>query len=67
MREDRAFRAALERAGKAWSHRIDDTWSAWERYAGELKGQLIGNYGTRRQETFVSRLAERPAPGLSFT
>ena len=46
MQDDRSFRAALERAGKAWSHRIDDTWSAWERNAGESKGQLVGNYGT---------------------
>ena len=41
MRGDPAFRAALERAGKAWSRRIDDTWTPWERRAGEHKGWLI--------------------------
>ena len=40
MNEDPAFRAMLERAGKAWSHRIADTWTPWERKAGELKGTL---------------------------
>ena len=54
MRDDRAFRAALERAGKAWSHRIDDTWTAWERNAGESKGRLIGNYGTDGRDIRVA-------------
>ena len=35
------FRALIERAGKAWSHRIADTWAAWQRHEGELKGWLI--------------------------
>lgn len=35
------FRATVERAGKAWSHRIADTWAAWRRYEGEFKGWLI--------------------------
>ena len=38
MRGDPRFRALLERAGKVWSHRIADTWSVWERPAGDLKG-----------------------------
>ena len=46
MRNNRSFTAALERAGKAWSQRIDDTWKEWERRAGESKGRLIGSYGT---------------------
>ena len=41
MRGDPAFRAMLERVGKAWSHRIADTWSTWERRADTHKGQLI--------------------------
>ena len=41
MRDDPAFRAMLERAGKTWSHRIADTWTTWERSAGEHKGWLI--------------------------
>ena len=41
MQDDPRFRAMLERAGKAWSHRISDTWSTWHRAAGELKGWLI--------------------------
>ena len=53
MRNNRAFRAMLERAGKVWSHRIDDTWSAWERRAGELKVRLIGNYGINGQDIHV--------------
>ncbi|MDE0331888.1 MAG: hypothetical protein OXL41_08465 [Nitrospinae bacterium] len=40
MSEEPAFRAMLERAGKAWSHRIADTWTPWEREAGEFKGTL---------------------------
>ena len=41
MSNDPAFSAMLERAGKAWSHRIADTWSTWERRADTLKGWLI--------------------------
>ena len=40
MRYDPAFRALLERAGKAWSHRIADTWPTWERPPGDVKGWL---------------------------
>ncbi len=53
MRGDRTFIAMLERAGKVWSHRIDDTWSAWERLAGESKVRLIGDYGLSGQEIHV--------------
>ena len=49
----RSFKAALERAGKAWSVRIDDTWQAWERRWNESKGRLIGNYGTNGREIRV--------------
>ena len=41
VRNDPAFRALVERAGKAWSNRIADTWSTWERRAGEFKGWRI--------------------------
>ena len=41
MRGYPGFRALVERAGKAWSHRIADTWAAWQRHEGELKGWLI--------------------------
>ena len=41
--EDISFRAVIDRAGKVWSRRIDDTWEAWERRGGELKGWLIGD------------------------
>ena len=41
MRDDPKFRSMLERAGKAWSHRIADTWTAWQRTEGDLKGWLI--------------------------
>ena len=40
--DDPVFNAMLERAGKAWSHRIADTWTPWERPPGELKGLLTG-------------------------
>ena len=53
MREDRAFRAALERAGKVWSRRIGDSWTAWERRYGESKGRVIGNYGSAGREVRV--------------
>ena len=35
------FRAMVERAGKAWSYRIADTWAAWLRPGGAFKGWLI--------------------------
>ena len=41
------FRALVERAGKAWSHRIADTWAAWRRHEGELKGWLIDGPDSR--------------------
>ena len=41
MTDDPAFRAMLERAEKAWSHRIVDTWAVWERPEGDLKGYLV--------------------------
>ena len=53
MREDASFRAALARAGKAWSRRIDDTWTGWERRAGESKGRLIGDHGFDGREIRV--------------
>ena len=53
LKSDRSFRAALERAGKAWSRRIEDTWEAWEREAGESKGALIGNFGIDGREIRV--------------
>ena len=53
MRGNRAFGAALERAGKVWSRRIDDSWTAWERRYGESKGRLIGNYGIDGREIRV--------------
>ena len=56
MRHDRSFSAALERAGKAWSRRIDDTWEEWERRAGESKGRLRrhwdGYFGTMEHAAF---------------
>ena len=59
----RSFKAALERAGKAWSVRIDDTWQAWERSWNESKGRLIGNYSTNGGK-FLSGREERPVPAL---
>ena len=53
MREDRALTAGLERAGKEWSRRIDDTWQAWERRWNESKGHLIGNRGAEGREIRV--------------
>lgn len=43
--DDRSVAAALERAGKAWSWGIDDTWTAGERRSGETKARLIGDQG----------------------
>ena len=45
MRDDPAFRAILERAGKAWSRRIADTWPTWERAPGDIKGLLWSDTG----------------------
>ena len=53
LRDDPSLRAVLERAGKAWSRRIDDTWQAWERGSTESKGRLIGDYGTEGREIRV--------------
>ena len=53
LQEDASFRAALERAGKVWSRRIDDTWTEWERSHGESKGRLIGNQGAEGREILV--------------
>lgn len=53
MREDRAFTASLDRAGKAWSWRIHDTWQAWERTWNESKGHLIGYRGAEGREIRV--------------
>ncbi len=53
LQEDTSFRATLERAGKVWSRRIDDTWQEWERLAGESKGRLIGDYGADGREVRV--------------
>ena len=54
LTDDPAFRAMIERAGKAWSHRIVDTWTPWERSAGELKGWLgTGNPSTPSPEVRV--------------
>ena len=38
MRGDPAFRSTLERAGKAWSRRIADTWVSWDQAPGESPG-----------------------------
>ena len=53
MRDDSSFRATLDRAGKMWSQRIEDTWTEWERSYGESKGHLIGNYGAKGREVRV--------------
>ena len=64
LREDASFRASLERAGKVWSRRIDDTWQEWERLAGESKGRLIGNYGADGREVLV-RAGGETSTGLT--
>ena len=51
MRYNPAFRALLERAGKAWSHRIADTWPTWARSPGDIKGDLW------RDDTWVARVS----------
>ena len=43
IRDDQEFRATVNRAGKAWSRRIADTWSTRQRPAGEVKGHLAGS------------------------
>ena len=53
VRYNRPFKAALERAGKAWSRRIDDTWAEWERSQGEYKARLIGDHGSDGREIRV--------------
>ena len=58
MQDDWHFRAALERAGKVWSHRISDTWQEWERMWNEAKGPLIGNYGDDGRQIYVERGGE---------
>ena len=55
--ENSEFRATLERAGKAWSRRIADTWTTWERPAGDLKGLLL-NDGSRGAEVRVGKDGE---------
>ena len=46
MQEHPGFRALVERAGKAWSHRIADTWAAWHQPEGDHKGWLIDGHGS---------------------
>ena len=65
LREDASFRASLERAGKVWSRRIEDTWQEWERLAGESKGRLIGNYGADGREVRV-RAGGETSTGLTI-
>ena len=65
LQEDTSFRAALERAGKVWSRRIDDTWTEWERRYGESKGGLIGNYGADGREVRV-RAGGETSTGLTI-
>ena len=64
LQRDASFRASLERAGKVWSRRIDDTWQEWERLAGESRGRLIGNYGADGREVRV-RAGGETSTGLT--
>ncbi|MCY4428915.1 MAG: hypothetical protein OXC11_00780, partial [Rhodospirillales bacterium] len=57
MRYDPAFRALLERSGKAWSRRIADTWASWDRTGGDLKGWLLEG-GDLQTETWVGPRGE---------
>ena len=57
MRDDPAFRAMLERAGKAWSRRIADTLATWERAPGDTKGWLW-NDGTLESRVSVGTEGE---------
>ena len=45
---DPAFRAMVERAGKAWSNRIADTYTPWLWFSGERKGTLLPNHTVLR-------------------
>ena len=45
IRNDRAFQALIDRAGKAWSHQIADDWSVWHLPEGTFKARLIRNGG----------------------
>ena len=40
MTDDPAFRTMLDRAGKAWSHRIVDSWTRWKRPDSEISTGL---------------------------
>ena len=60
MRDDPAFLAMLERAGKAWSHRIADTLASWERAPGDLKGWLWDD-ATLESRVFVGTEGETSA------
>ena len=60
MRYDPAFRAMLERAGKAWSRRIADTLATWERAPGDVKGWLR-NDTTLESRVFVGTGGETSA------
>ena len=60
MRDDPAFLAMLERAGKSWSHRIADTLPAWERAPGDLKGWLW-NDATVESRVYVGPEGETSA------
>ena len=57
MRHDPAFRALLERSGKAWSRRIADTWASWDRAPGDFKGWLW-NDGSRETQVRVGPAGE---------
>ena len=60
-RLDDTFKAALDRAGKAWSWRIEDTWQEWERERGETKVWLIGDNFSNLREVRVSYGGETSA------
>ena len=60
MWDDPAFRAMLERAGKAWSRRIADTLATWERAPGDTKGWLW-NDTTLESRVFVGAKGETSA------
>ena len=57
MRYDPAFRALLERSGKAWSRRIADTWASWERPPGDHKGTLW-NDGSIEAQVWIGPAGE---------
>ena len=44
IRDNPTFQAMLERAGKAWSHRIVDDWAPWTRSSGTTKGRLLPDF-----------------------